>query len=128
MARRRKEDGRVGSTSAGMVRRWGCFFSRGSPRGVPECETVPERCHPSGAVVDVSAVLLPHGCNGLNAAVQEGACDETPFEELCFPLSIWNWHFVVKMARKSFLWASEYGKNGRFLQTAEIFAQPFVTR
>ena len=64
----------------------------------------------------------------LQLAVQEGACDETPFEELCFPLSIWNWHFVVKTAQKSFLWASEYGKNGRFLPTAEIFAQPFVTR
>jgi hypothetical protein len=53
MARRRKEDGRVGSASHGMVRRWGRFFSRGSPRGVLDRERVPERCYPSGAVVDV---------------------------------------------------------------------------
>jgi hypothetical protein len=46
----------------------------------------------------------------LNVAVQEGTCDETPFEGLCFPLSIRNWHFVTKMAQQSFLWSSEYGK------------------
>src|SRR4029434_7065224 len=32
MARRRKEDGRVGSASRGMVRRLGRFFSRVRPR------------------------------------------------------------------------------------------------
>jgi hypothetical protein len=32
MARRRKSDGRVGSTSRGMVRRWGRVFSRVRPR------------------------------------------------------------------------------------------------
>src|SRR4029453_12246119 len=32
MARRRKEDGQVGSASRGMVRRWGRFFSRVRPR------------------------------------------------------------------------------------------------
>ena len=53
MARRRKEDGRVGSAPHGMGRRWGRCFSCGSPRGVLNRETVPERCHSSGAVVDV---------------------------------------------------------------------------
>src|SRR5262245_30602296 len=42
--------------------------------------------------------------------IQEGTCDETPFEGLRFPLSIRNWHFVTKMAQKSFLWSSGYGK------------------
>ena len=28
-------------------------------------------------------------------ALREGTCDETPFEVLRFPLSIWNWHFVI---------------------------------
>jgi hypothetical protein len=32
-------------------------------------------------------------------AVQEGTCDETPFEVLCFPFRIRNWHFVTKMAQ-----------------------------
>ena len=49
MARRRKEDGRVGSASRGMVRRWGRFFSRVLHRGV------------------TSAVTLPPGRNGPNA-------------------------------------------------------------
>ena len=53
MARRRKEDGRVGSASRGMVRRWGRFSSRVRHRGVPDRERVPERCHASGAAVDV---------------------------------------------------------------------------
>jgi hypothetical protein len=35
MARRRKEDGRVGSASRGMVRRWSRFFSRVRPRVSP---------------------------------------------------------------------------------------------
>ena len=53
MARRRKEDGRVGSASRSMVRRWGRFFSRVRHRGVPACERVPKRCHASGVAVDV---------------------------------------------------------------------------
>src|SRR4029450_12523884 len=48
MARRRKSDGRVGSASRGMVRRWGRFFSRVCHRGVPNRDRVPERCHSSG--------------------------------------------------------------------------------
>ena len=35
MARRRKEDGRVGSASRGMVRRWSRFFSHVRPRVSP---------------------------------------------------------------------------------------------
>ena len=66
MARRRKEDGRVGSASRGMVRRWDRFSSRvrhwvsqiarggligATPRGQPW----------------TSAVTLPPGRNGLIA-------------------------------------------------------------
>jgi len=53
MARRRKEDGRVGSASRGMVRRLGRFASRVRHRVVPDRERVPERCNSSGAAVDV---------------------------------------------------------------------------
>jgi len=53
MARRRKEDERVGSASRGMVRRWGRFFSRVRHGDVPDRDRVPERCHASGAAVDV---------------------------------------------------------------------------
>src|SRR5215471_12127406 len=53
MARRRKEERRVGSASRGMVRRWGRFFSRVRHRGVPARERVPKRCHASGVAVDV---------------------------------------------------------------------------
>ena len=45
----------MGSASHGMGRRWGRCFSCGSPRGVLHRETVPERCHSSGAAVDVSS-------------------------------------------------------------------------
>jgi hypothetical protein len=45
MARRRKEDGRMGSASRGMMRRWGRFFSRVLHRGILERERVPERCN-----------------------------------------------------------------------------------
>ena len=55
MARRRKEDRRVGSASRGMVRRWGRFSSRVRHRGVPDRERVPERCRSSGAAVDVGS-------------------------------------------------------------------------
>jgi hypothetical protein len=53
MARRRKEERRVGSASRGMVRRWSRFFSRVRHRGVPDRERVPDRCHASGGAVDV---------------------------------------------------------------------------
>ena len=53
MARRRKEERRVGIASRGMVRRWGRCSSCVRQRGVPERERVPERCHASGAAVDV---------------------------------------------------------------------------
>jgi hypothetical protein len=43
-------------------------------------------------------------------ALREGTCDETPFEMLSFPFTIWNWHIVTKMACKSCLLASESGK------------------
>jgi hypothetical protein len=56
----------VGSASRGMVRRWGRFFSRVRPRGVPDRERVPERCNASGQPW-TSAVTLPPGRNGLIA-------------------------------------------------------------
>ena len=53
MARRRKEERRVGIAPRGMVRRLGCFSSRVRHRGVPDRERVPDRCNSSGAAVDV---------------------------------------------------------------------------
>jgi hypothetical protein len=53
MARRRKEARRAGIASRGMVRRWDRFSSRVRHRGIPTRERVPERCHASGAAVDV---------------------------------------------------------------------------
>jgi hypothetical protein len=44
MARRRKEEGRVGRASRSMGRRWGHVFSRVRHRGVRDREKVPERC------------------------------------------------------------------------------------
>ena len=67
MARRRQEDGRVGSASRGMVRRWGRFFSRVRPRDVLDRERVPAWCHASGAAVDVCSDAPAGGGNGLNA-------------------------------------------------------------
>jgi len=58
MARRRKEDSRAGLASRGMVRRWGRFSSRVRHRVVPDRERVPERCHASGAAVDVWVAYL----------------------------------------------------------------------
>ena len=43
-------------------------------------------------------------------ALQEGTCDQTPFEVLRFPLSMRNWHFGRKTAQKSYLLTSEGGK------------------
>ena len=53
MARRRKEDGRVGSASRGMVRRWGRFFSRVRPRVSQIARGGLIGAHSSGAAVDV---------------------------------------------------------------------------
>jgi hypothetical protein len=53
MARRRKEERRAGSTSRGIVRRWGRFSSRVRHRVGPDRDRVPARCHASGAAVDV---------------------------------------------------------------------------
>jgi hypothetical protein len=66
MARRRKEDGRLGSASRGMVRRLGRFFSRKRPR-VSQIER--------GGLISTtprgqpwtSAVTLSPGRNGLSA-------------------------------------------------------------
>jgi hypothetical protein len=52
MARRRKEDRRVGSASRGMVRQWGCCSSRVRHRVVPERARGPDRCNAAGAAVD----------------------------------------------------------------------------
>jgi hypothetical protein len=69
MARRRKEERRVGSACRGMVRRWGRCFSRVRHRGIRDRERVPERCHAWGAAVDV--------CSDTPAWAQraEGAAD-----------------------------------------------------
>jgi hypothetical protein len=53
MARRRKEDRRVGIAARGMVRGWGRCSSRVRHRVVTDRERVPERCHASGSAVDV---------------------------------------------------------------------------
>jgi hypothetical protein len=53
MARRRKEERRVGSASRGMVRLWGRFSSRVRHRSVPHRERVPDWYNSSGAAVNV---------------------------------------------------------------------------
>jgi hypothetical protein len=58
MARRRKEERRAGSASLGMVRRWRRCSSRVRHRAVPDRERVPERCHSSGAAVDICSDAL----------------------------------------------------------------------
>jgi len=58
MAERRKKERRVGSASRGMVGRWGRCSSRGRHRGVPERERMTERCHASGAAVDICSDAL----------------------------------------------------------------------
>jgi len=68
MARRRKAAGRVGSASRGMVRRWGRFVSRVRPRGVPARGVVPERCHASGAAVDLGSAAPAGGQRAERAA------------------------------------------------------------
>ena len=74
MARRRKEDGRVGSASRGMVRRWGRFFSRVRHRGVLDRERVPDRCNSSGAAVDVCSDV-PAWAQRAERAAEGGVVD-----------------------------------------------------
>src|SRR5262249_19601559 len=66
MARRRKEDGRVGSASRGMVRRLGRFFSRVRPRVSQIAIGGLIGATPRGQSW-TSAVLLPPRRNGLIA-------------------------------------------------------------
>src|SRR5215831_8582532 len=66
MARRRKEDGRVGSASRGMVRRWGRFFSHVRPRVSQIARGGLIGATPRGQPW-TSAVTLPPGRNGLIA-------------------------------------------------------------
>src|SRR4030095_10696475 len=74
MARRRKSDGRVSHASRGMVRRWGHCFSRVRPQGVLERERVSERCHASGAAVDVCSAT-PAGAQRAERAAHGGVVD-----------------------------------------------------
>jgi hypothetical protein len=66
IARRRKEDGRVGSASRGMVRRWGRFFSHVRPRVSQIARGGLIGATPRGQPW-TSAVTLPPGRNGLIA-------------------------------------------------------------
>src|SRR5712691_9620046 len=52
MARRRKEDSRVGLASRGIVQRLGRFSSRVDHRVAPARGVGPERCNASGAAMD----------------------------------------------------------------------------
>jgi len=74
MTRRRKEERRVGIASRGMVRRWGRFSSRMRHRVVPERERVPDRCHASGAAVDVCSDA-PAGAQRAERAADGGVGD-----------------------------------------------------
>src|SRR2546421_12929186 len=66
MARRRKEDGRVGSASRGMGRRLDRFFSRVVPRVAQSARGGLSSAPPRGQPW-TSAVTLPPGRNGLIA-------------------------------------------------------------
>ena len=68
MARRRKEERRVGIALRGMVRRWGRFSSRVHHRVVPDRERVPDRCNTSGAAVDVCRDALAWARRAARAA------------------------------------------------------------
>ena len=68
MARRRKEERRVGIASRGMVRQLGRFTSRMRHRVVPDRERVPDRCHTSGAAVDVCSDTSAWGQRAERAA------------------------------------------------------------
>ena len=74
MARRRKEDGRVGSASRGIVRQWGRFFSYVRYRDVLERERVPARCNSSGAAVNVCSDA-PAGAQRAERAADGGVVD-----------------------------------------------------
>jgi hypothetical protein len=74
MARRRKEDGRVGSASHGMVRRWGRCSSRVRHRGIPARDRMPKRCHASGAAVNVCSDA-PAGAQQAERAADGGVVD-----------------------------------------------------
>jgi hypothetical protein len=74
MARRRKEDRRAGSASRGMVRRLGRVFSLVCHRGVLERERVPDRCHFSGAAVDVCSDA-PAGAQRAERTADGGVVD-----------------------------------------------------
>ena len=65
MARRRKEDGRVGSASCGIVRRLGRFLSRVRPRVSQIAREGLIGATPRGQPW-TSAVTLPHRRNGLS--------------------------------------------------------------
>jgi hypothetical protein len=65
IARRRKEERRAGIASRGMVRRLGRFFSGMRHRVIPERDRMPDRCHASGAAVDV--------CGDASAWAQQAA-------------------------------------------------------
>ena len=71
MARRQKEERRVGSASRGRVRRWGCCSSRARHRVVPERARGPERCTTSGAAVDLCSDA-PAGVQGAERAADGG--------------------------------------------------------
>ena len=66
MARWRKEDGRVGSASRELVRRWGRFFSRVPPRVSQIARGGLIGAPPRGQPW-TSAGTLPPGRNGLRA-------------------------------------------------------------
>jgi hypothetical protein len=77
MARRRKEERRAGRTSRGMVRRLGCFSSRVRHRVVPDRGRVSERCHASGAAVDVCSDA-PAWAQWAERAADGGVVDVSP--------------------------------------------------
>jgi hypothetical protein len=78
MAWRQKEEGRVGSASPGMVRRWGRFFSRVRPR-VSQIARGDLIGAPSRSQPWASAVTRPHRCNRLRARqMAYGICFASP--------------------------------------------------
>jgi hypothetical protein len=74
MTRRRKEERRACSTSRGIMGRLGRFFSHGRHRGVLDRERVPDRCHASGAAVDVCSAA-PAEAQRAERAVDGGVVD-----------------------------------------------------
>ena len=74
MARRRKEDRRAGSPSREIMRRLGRFFSHVRHRVGPDRDQGPERCHASGAAVDVCSDA-PAGAQRAERAADGGVVD-----------------------------------------------------